>query len=171
MKINKKAMELPLNIVIMLILGLTLFGIGFSMFASFSGEGSETIDKLNSQVKNNIASLECQGDEWICAPSARIKNGDSKNFNIFVANKGNSDSLFGINIELSDSGDRTVISNNCGELIIYYPNVEVPIQRGQSASFPYTVYTNRVHTSPCSFTTIIVETKGNYKTPLIIRVE
>lgn len=173
MRLNKKAMELPLNIVIMMIIGLVLFGIGFSMFASFSSEGADTIDNLNSKIKNNIASLECQGDEWICAPSVRIRNGRNGDYNVFVANRGDTDKSFGIKIDLetSSSGDRQVISNDCGEVIVYYPDISVPIQRGQSASFPFTIYTDRVRTAPCSFTTIVETTPDNYKTPLIIRVE
>lgn len=176
MNLNKKAMELPLNIVIMVIIGIVLFGIGFSMFADFSSEGDEVIDGLNNQIRNDISSLECQGGEWVCAPSTRIRDGDSDTFQIYVANRGQTEDEFSIDIEQTTSDGKPVINNeNCGSLIIYTPEVSVNIRGGESASFPFTVYTDRITDSPCSFTTIITA-KGSdnsveHTTPLIVRVE
>lgn len=171
---NKKAMELPINIVIMTILGLVLFGIGFSMFTSFAQDGDEIISDLNSQIKNNIASIECQGDDWVCAPSVRITNSKRNTFELFISNRDSSSQSFSVKINGTDTGSTIVNSANCGFVRIYFPTNDITIPSGNSAVFPYTVNTDRVTNIPCSFTTIAevsFSATNVYKTPLNIRVE
>ena len=83
---NKKAMELPLNIVIMLIIGVVIFGLGLGLFSKIAGSSEDQIDDLGERIKLGIASLECDGEDWICIPKSIIEAGESKTFNFYVSN-------------------------------------------------------------------------------------
>ena len=84
LKKNKKAMEMSINLVVTLIIGIVIFGLGMSLFSKISSSGDDQITDLNNKIKNNIASLECDGDEIICSPSFKMKNGETKTFDLYM---------------------------------------------------------------------------------------
>ena len=175
-----KAQGLPINVVVMMIIGIIIFGLGMGLFSKMSGAGNEEIENLNAQIKNDIASLECDGDDWICSPSNVIDNGDIKTFLIYIANRGEDTSDFEIEItDKSDSkldGKKGIWKDECGGVIITYPDITTSIMSGHSASIPFVVKATRVKKS-CSFVTTATITDVTsspnkvYKTPIIIRVK
>lgn len=174
---SKKGMELPINIVVMMIIGIIIFGIGMSLFSKFSQSGDEQIEELNNKIKNNIASLECGGDEWICSASHKMKNGEEKTFEIFIANLGTNQADFKINIDgvTEDAGKKFIEKTDCGSVVISYPSISISIDSGFSGSIPFKIYATRVTKTPCSFiaTAELLDLSNNIieKTPVIIRVE
>ena len=46
--INKKAQGLPINVIVMMIIGLVLFGIGMALFTDIAGSGEDTIEDFRS---------------------------------------------------------------------------------------------------------------------------
>lgn len=170
---NKKAMELPVNIVVMLIIGLIIFGLGMSLFTKISGSAESELADLNNQIKNDIATLQCQGDDWLCSASNVIKNGGKDTFMLYVANRGSENAKFSVSFNLGSEG--RVEKSECGSISISYPDVETNILSGQSGGFPFIVRANRVSKVPCSFvTTAVLFQDGEmtqFKTPVIVRVE
>ncbi len=175
---NKKAMDLPINIVVMMIIGIILFALGMSIFTKMSKSGDDQIEELNNKIKNDISSLECPGDDWICSPSNKLKLGESKVFQVMVANKGDEINTFKVNfpnlIDLDD-GKKGIHKDSCGDLILIQPNLETNILSGNSGSFPFKVIATRVKKTPCSFVTTaeLLDGSGNIigKTAVILRVE
>lgn len=171
---SKKSMELPINMVVMMIIGLILFGIGMSLFFKISNSGEDQIDELNSKIKNNIASLECSGEDYICAPNIQLKKGDSETYEIFVSNKADTNQVY--KIQIKNLLDNELTSTDCGSIrIVYLEALNQNVLSGNSASFPVIISANKVKKS-CSFTTTVelLTQSGistGHKTPLIIRVE
>lgn len=177
---NKVAAAIAVNTVVMMIIGLTIFGLGMGLFGKISGSAEDEIDSLNSKIKSDIASLECDGDEWICVPSYKIKNGDQETFEMFIANHGESSAKFKIKLNLTPlvSGVKGIDkTSTCGSLAIsYLESAEVNIRSGYSGALPFIVKATRVSKTPCSFITIATLTSdengfGEKKTSVIIRVE
>lgn len=172
---NKLAQGLPVNIIVMMIIGIILFGLGLGLFSKIAGSGEETIEDLNDRIKDNINSLECQNtNEWICSPPSDVNNGDRGTFEIFIANKGNLNKKFRVELNLTTVGNNRGITNKCGSIIVSYPSKEINILSGTSASIPYAVIASRVSQQDCSFiTTATLYDDSNTivsKTPIIIRV-
>lgn len=171
---SKKAMELPINMIVMMIIGIILFGIGMSLFSKISSSGEDQIQELNSKIKTNIASLECEGEDRICAPNMKLKNGDSEVYEVFISNKGDTNKEFSIRI--NGLVNQELLSTDCGSVkVIYLEALKQNVLSGKSASMPVKISANKVKKS-CSFTTTIdlIETGKAVpvgKTPLIIRVE
>lgn len=176
---STKAQGLPVNIVVMMIIGIVLFGLGMSLFFKISSAGEDSIDDLNNQIKSDIASLECSGTEWVCTPSHKMRNGGKETFEIFIANREDSAKEFTVDIqtEIIDPNDPTKlgINSDCGSILLSSPSITTNVRSGFSASYPFIVRASRVEKTPCTFVTSVTLTddlgieKG--KTPLIIRVE
>ena len=175
--IHKKAQGLPLNIVVSLIIGIIIFGLGIAMFAKISNSGDEQIENLNSKIKTNIQSLECDGEQWICAPNYKINIGDTQTFRIFVANRGDETDDYKAVIGDGTSQKIELQNDDCGEVDLFYPNdLVLNIESGTSASIPFVFKANQVLETPCSFVkSVKLEKVGepNFekKTPIIVRVE
>ena len=171
---------MSINLVVTLIIGMVIFGLGFSLFTKISDSGNEEITNLNNKIKNNIASLECDGNEMICSPSYKMKNGDEKTFEVFISNHKDVDDIFRVEIESKDDnndldGKTGIWKDDCGGVLISYPNIDVNINSLNSASIPFVVKATRVTKEPCSFiTTAKLYDSSNdeiAKTAVIIRVE
>lgn len=174
---NKKAMELSVNIVVMVIIGIVLFGLGMSLFGKLTGAGDEQIEDLSRQVKEDLGRLECQGDNWICAPTVSMKLGDKQNSYIYVVNRGESREEFSVNLSSSSMGFEQegakyifTKDEDCGSIVIAPYTGKLGIESGSSAGFPIQVLTSRVIRESCSFT-LLAELSNGEKTPLIITVE
>jgi hypothetical protein len=170
----KKAQGLPINVVVMLIIGIVIFGLGMALFTKISGGAESEVEDLNNQIKNNIASLQCQGDNWICSPSNTISNGGKETFIVYIANKGETTADFSIDFALNSEG--RIEKEGCGSIGLNYPPITTNIQSGTSASIPYIVRANRVSDTPCNFVTTATLTSSSgdgdgEKTSIIIRVQ
>lgn len=153
-KINsKKAMELTINMVVMLIIGVILFGLGIGLFGRFADSGQEEIEDLNNRLRQNINALECSGDEWICVPSIKMQDGDTAYGQVFVVNRGEAAAEFGVEIKLTEAQD--IEKDNCGAVTVKYLSDAVSIQPGKSTSIPFLVLANKVTNTPCSFVTSV----------------
>lgn len=178
---SKKAVEMTVSLVVKMIIGIVLFGMGFALFAQITSQGEDFTNEMNEQIKNEIASLECSNDEgWICSPSYRLQPSKSKTFWIYITNKADVTGTYRIEFDSLDSisGGKQGISNTCGDLIIYAPDIGVQIESGSSAAFPFKAVTSRIRESSCSFTGVVKvdamggTTEGDGEaTPVIIRVE
>ena len=169
---NKKSMELPINTVVMMMIGLILFGIGMSLFFKISSSGESQVEELNSKIRTNIASLECSGDDYICAPNIKVRIGDSEVSEVFVSNRDDTNKKF--KIVINGLVNQELVSTDCGSIrVLYLENLDQTIMSGESASFPVKISADKVK-KPCSFTTTISLLSDSIlvgKTPLIIRVE
>lgn len=172
----KKGQGLPVNVIVMMILGLILFSLGMALFFNISSSSEASVEDLNNRVENNIKSLECSGEDWICTPSYEIRNGDNEVFEIFVANKATTSQKYSIEFNNLDPIDTKFgITNDCGSIIISYPDIDVNVLSGESASFPFQVTASRVRESDCGFvgSVSLLDESGDEvdKTPVIVRVE
>ena len=179
LKFKKNSVSLPINVVVMMIIGIVIFALGMSLFSKISSSGNQQIDDLNKKVVNDISSLECSGDDWICSPSNVMKMGENKVFQVYIANKADAQKIFKIGFpNLVDLGDgkNGISKTSCGSVIILYPTIETKVLSGNSASFPFKVISTRVK-KKCSFVTrvnLIDVNDGNKiigKSAVIIRVE
>jgi len=150
MRKTKKAQGLPINIIVMIIIGIVIFGLGISMFFKFSGAGEDRIDDLNNQIRTGISDLECDGGDAICAPSFDLGNGKSGNFELTLSNSGNDNGEF--KVEFNGINNNEFEKTGCGTIKVYYPkDISVEIQSGESAKYPFIVEASRVTKTPCSF--------------------
>jgi hypothetical protein len=184
-KFGKKAMELAINTVIMLIIGIILFGLGIGLFTKFASSSEDQVDNLRSQIIDDISSLECNDDAWICAPTLTVALGESKTGRIYVTNRKDTRESFKIkyylkNLDGSDDpadpeNKGLVKKSGCGSLLLTGIADEIEVDSGSAISFPIHVHTGRVQKEKCSFTTIleVVDRTGTSleKTPFIVRVE
>lgn len=175
-----KAQGLPINLVVTLIIGIVIFGLGFGLFSKISSSGQDQIDDLSNKVKTGITSLECDGEDWICAPSYKLKNGDSQTFNIYVSNKGDESAKFKVEfpnlVSITDDGKQGISKDGCGSVFLLYPSIEFNVLSGESAQIPFTIKATKVTSTPCSFVTTaklinLQDARFEQKTSIIIRVE
>ena len=140
---NKKSMELPINTVVMMMIGLILFGLGMSLFFKISSSSEDTVEDLNSKIRTNIASLECSGDDYICAPNIKVRIGDSEVSEVFVSNRDDTNKEF--KIVINGLVNQELNSTDCGSIrVLYLVDLEQTIMSGQSASFPVRISANKV---------------------------
>ncbi len=186
---NKKGVELAVNTIVMLIIGIVLFGLGMSLFANFISAGDERIDDLSNQVRTGLGEARCSfdgGSGWICAPSINVGLGHDSQDYVYVANRGGDNKDFEIDIRSSDyymdnspsGGDAFEKDDECGEIIVGGYFGPLSIAPGEVAAFPIQVLTTRVVEEGCSFVLLaeIRDADGNDEaedesTPLIINVD
>lgn len=179
--IEKKAQGLPINIVVTVIIAIIIFGLGLGLFSKFFGEGQTTVDDIIGKVETGISSLECDGDEWICSPTNKLKTGESNTFQVFIANRANEQGKFALeisNLEPIDDIDEGVIKD-CGEIIVVYPNannIQLNIESGESASIPFSVKASKINHRPCSFILSAkidsnLDDANEQKTSIVVRVD
>ncbi len=177
--IKKKGEALPLNIVVMLILGIVLFGLGLGLFSKISSSGDKQVEDLVNQVNEDIKSLECTGDAFICSPTQKAKLGSISTSYIFVSNRGDKTKSFSLKFKDMNSNKLIIEKEGCGQIEInYLESIKTNIKTGESSKIPFIINTKKVSKKGCSFTTVVelkesdsfVDNK-NYKTPVIIVVE
>lgn len=174
--ISKKAMELPINIVVMLIIGILLFGMGIALFSQFIGAGEEQVSELESQVENDLGQLQCDGNDWICAPTVDMGLNDDKTSYVYVVNREDSKQEYSISLSSSSmtkdtEGAKQVFEKNdeCGSIVVAPYSGEISIESGDTAGFPLQIFSSRVIKESCSFT-LLAELNNGEKTPLIISI-
>ncbi len=169
----KKSQSLPVNILVMIIIGIILFGISIALFNKFTTSSEKQVDDLRNQVKTEIQGLECNKDEYVCIPEVQVMNGKSEDFLIYLSNIDNTEHTFNVKIEGLNS-DNYLTDTKCGSIKIIYPsNLNIDLKSGYSAEIPVVVEANKVSSTPCSFITTVKVTFSTKTetTPLIITVE
>jgi hypothetical protein len=172
-KVSKKAVELAINTVIMLIIGIVLFGLGMSLFSKIAGSGNDQVDNMRVEIVDSLAGLECNSQEWLCVPSTKIDQGDSKTVSVYVTNLDDTEQDLGISVSAPEHPENPrsniIVKDGCGSVILTpYPNT-IPVARGEVAKIPMFIDTGAV-SKTCSFTTVVSLPNGE-KAPVIIQVE
>ena len=182
---NKLGQGLPVNVIVMLILGIIIFGLGMGLFAKMSNSGDEQIDQLNDQIKTGISSLACNNDESaICVPTFKMDSDDRGNFKIYITNTENTRKDYKVVFDggLNANGAYELTKPSCSATIYaFIPAIEFSIEAGESASIPFIAKVNTIGQTPCSVmgTAILLKSPFNpstatnivAKTPVIIKVE
>lgn len=152
---QKTAQGLPINVIVMLMIGLLLFGSGIALFAKISTAGEDQIDDLNNQIKSDIAALECENNNgWLCAPSYVMNVGESKSFQIYATNIGDSNDEYRVYFDLTQIDDDDYgVEKDCGAILLDFAQAPVQIVSGSTTAFPFIVRSSRILTTPCSFVT------------------
>ncbi len=186
MNFNKKGFEIAMNTVIMLIIGLILFGLGMGLFAKISSSGQNQIDDMRASIVDSLAGLECDSQEWVCVPSITLNEGDTTSGYVYVTNLDDDVGYFKISFEgiltpYNGGPSRELPKTGCGRVIITPYLDEIPISRGEVAKIPFFIDTTQVDKT-CSFTTAVKighgltsgtndGTGNDEKSAIIIRVE
>lgn len=178
----KKAQGLPVNIVVMIIIGILIFGLGLSLFSKMFSAGEDQVGDLSQELLSDLQGLSCPGGEWLCATDLSIEEGGEGLSSVLVTNLGESSNDF--SITLSSTSDDISTPNaieyskeGCGSLNIYPYLGEVSIQAGSSAKIPVKVF-SQASLKECSY---IIEVSLNcvdstsceasgQTTPLLVRV-
>lgn len=159
MNFNKKGFEIAMNTVIMLIIGLILFGLGMGLFAKISSSGQNQIDDMRASIVDSLAGLECDSQEWVCVPSITLNEGDTTSGYVYVTNLDDDVGYFKISFEgiltpYNGGPSRELPKTGCGRVIITPYLDEIPISRGEVAKIPFFIDTTQVDKT-CSFTTAV----------------
>lgn len=63
---NKKAIELSLNFIVILVISIIIFGFGVRFMSSLSSQAAELQDLTLSELDERIGSLICEGSDRVC---------------------------------------------------------------------------------------------------------
>ncbi|MCH8519847.1 MAG: hypothetical protein LAT82_03785 [Nanoarchaeota archaeon] len=172
---NKKAQGFPVQIVMMTILGIVLLSMGFFLTSTIFNSGNEFSADLTNQLRTNIDSRYCDGQNSLCAPPITLRGRDADIAYVNAVNLESTTKTYRLDIN-SDSQDRSQINASCGVLLFDAYSLEIEIQSSTSAQIPIAFSKGNINTRPCSFTTTMRLLEGgvevpNSRKPLIIRVE
>jgi hypothetical protein len=175
-KKTKLGQGLPINVIVMIIIGIIIFGLGIGLFARISGSGEEQVANLESKVRTDIAKLECEGDNWICVPQAKLNVGERKTFEIFIVNRDQQQKSFRVKINGNEDGTISVPKSDYGDVTFNYYFNPITIASGKSASIPYSVSTTQVKEGKTNFIAKVELFEDDIDTPIAsspinIRVE
>lgn len=80
--LNKKAIELSMNFIVILIISIIIFGFGIRFIAQLSSQATELQDLTISDLDSRIANLVCEGSDRVCVGADRKTIQKSK-FDVF----------------------------------------------------------------------------------------
>lgn len=86
--LNKKAIELSINFIVILIISIVIFGFGIIFIARLSSQATE-LEKMTAQdLDSKIGKIVCEGSERVCISSDRktIKRADIGFFGLKITN-------------------------------------------------------------------------------------
>lgn len=86
--LNKKAMELSLNFIVILIISIIIFGFGVKFISDLSSQAVEITDMTISELDERIEDIICEGSERVCVGIDRkiIKRKESSVFGVKILN-------------------------------------------------------------------------------------
>ena len=150
----KDAQGLPINVVVMMIIGLVLFTLGMTLFFQIYDSGEEMVNRMNNDIRTDITARECDGDHWLCAPSFTLPPGDGQSFRLQLTNQDDSDATF--TLAFDDDNYRSLsngfaIEQACGSIEVTPATKPVTLEPGASAWFPMYVEMTELKDQPCSF--------------------
>ena len=94
---NKKSMALPINVIVMMIIGITLFSMGISLFSQFVGSSNDELDDLNNRIKNEVQNIECRDASGaLCVPTITMSKNQKKVISVYITNDANVNGKFKI---------------------------------------------------------------------------
>ena len=80
--LNRKAIELSLNFIVILIISLVVFGFGVNFISNLSSKATELQELTISELDDRIGDLICEGSERVCLGIDR-KTIKRTNFDLF----------------------------------------------------------------------------------------
>jgi len=171
-KLTNKAQGFPIQVVLMVILGVVLLGMGLGLFGRIFTGGEDFTQDLSVSLKNNLDENYCQGERTLCAPNIVLRGTDSDISYLNVVNLESIEKTYRVEINLN-SGN---IEAACGTLRVQPYAEEFTIESGKSSQIPVAFSKVSINSRPCSFTTTAhlkdpVDEVPNSRIPLIIRVE
>ena len=178
---SKKGIELAINTIVMIIIGLVIFGLGMGLFVKIANSGDDQIDNMRTSIVDSLGGLECDSQEWLCIPSISIDLGDSGIYYAYITNLDDKPGEFKLDFStLGFTAPYSLDKSGCGTLILTPFPDSITINRGEIAKVPIAINTKDA-IKACSFTTTVsiehitntgTPTPGNKeKEPMIIRVE
>ena len=86
--LNKKAVELSLNFIVILIISIIIFGFGVKFISDLSSQAVEITDMTISELDERIGDIICEGSERVCVGIDRktIKRKESSIFGLKIIN-------------------------------------------------------------------------------------
>jgi len=116
---NKKAMELSINFIVMLIIAMALFSFGIWFAYKFFGGAEKMRTELDEQTQTQIENLLMQSNERVIIPfnSKTLDKSNSAIFGVGILNMLESPTQFTIEI--------TKDSNYCGDEINIVPETQI----------------------------------------------
>ena len=172
----KKGQGFPVQIVMMTILGVVLLSMGFFLTSTIFSGGDEFSRDLSNQLRTNIDSRYCDGQNALCAPRIVLRGRDADISHVNVVNLESTTQTYRLGIR-SDSSEQDQIESSCGVLLYDAYSLGVEVESSTSAEIPIAFSKRNVNSVPCSFTTTMwlidsndEEVQGS-RTPLIVRVE
>ena len=175
----RKAQALPVDLVVKIIIGLTIFGAGFFLFQKIYNSSEGKVDDLGDNIRENLEGIGCDGSTQICVPTFDLRQGQVVESSVIVTNKGDTEGSFKIEIpdSLPDSAATTTYSDNrltkegCGSILVfYYPEI-LEIEPQKSSRFPIQIEADGISKRPCSFVTTLYLSSTSDSTPLIINIK
>lgn len=90
---SKKGFELSINVLVVIVLGLVLFGIGFGLVSTIVRDGDTIITDVNENLQEQIRSSCFLEGNAVCLlkPQAVIESGKRIDFHLGFINKGDED--------------------------------------------------------------------------------
>lgn len=64
--LNKKAVELSMNFIVILIISIIIFGFGIRFISKLSSQATELQEMTTSELDERIGSLVCEGSDRVC---------------------------------------------------------------------------------------------------------
>ena len=168
--INKKSQAIAVDMVVKIILGITIFSLGFMLFTQLFSESGNEIEDINNQLKTDLQNIECSNSESLCLPSVNLKSGKVKNSNLIVINSEKVDKTYSINITLTGG---KFIEKSCGKIEVDYYNKEFKVNSQTSSQIPIQVYASKILKKPCNFISTISLKEGGAEInsiPLIVNI-
>ncbi len=85
---SKKAIELSLNFIVILIISIVIFGFGINFIARLSSQAAELQKMTASELDSKIGKIICEGSERVCISAYRkaIKKGGVGFFGLKITN-------------------------------------------------------------------------------------
>ncbi|MFT4244820.1 MAG: hypothetical protein ACMXYB_05195 [Candidatus Woesearchaeota archaeon] len=172
----KKSQGFPVQIVMMTILGVVLLSMGFFLTSTIFSEGDEFSRDLSNQLRTNIDSRYCDGQNALCAPRIVLRGRDADISHVNVVNLESTTQTYRLRVR-SDSSSQSQINASCGVLSFDAYGLPIEVESSTSAEIPIAFSKRNINQRPCSFTTTMwLEDSNNQeiqgsRTPLIVRVE
>lgn len=79
---NKKAIELSLNFIVILIISIVIFGFGIQFISKLSSQATELQEMTTAELDESIGNLVCEGSDRVCVGKDRKTIPKSK-FGVF----------------------------------------------------------------------------------------
>ena len=84
---SKRSQELPVNVIVMLILGVIIFSMGIVLFSKFYDKGEDEIGEIKRITRDEFLKLECADDtSYLCIPVVKTKGERKLTVQAYVTN-------------------------------------------------------------------------------------